>query len=96
MKTRIFLKRDDNDELAIEYIKATTRRENGRISAQTGHINKTGVPKEAQDNVLSNGTSGRHQTPTGRLMGQDTVSMGFFLSVLVFLKPSGIDMKRNL
>jgi hypothetical protein len=53
--------------------------ENGRISAHTGHINKTRVPKEAQDDALSNGTTGDRQTSTGRPTRGDVVRMTVFL-----------------
>ena len=39
----------------------------------TGHINKTRVPKEAQDDALSNGTTGDRQTSTGRPTRGDVV-----------------------
>ena len=41
-------------------------------------MNKTGVPKEAQDDALSNGTTGGRQTPTGRPTRGDVVRMTVF------------------
>jgi len=43
-----------------------------------GRMNKTGVPKEAQDDALSNGTTGGRQTPTGRPTRGDVVRMTVF------------------
>jgi hypothetical protein len=55
--------------------RSTRRCSNGRISAHTGRINKTRVPKEAQDDALSNGTTGDRQTSTGRPTRGDVVRM---------------------
>ena len=41
-------------------------------------MNKTGVPKEAQDDALSNGTTGGRQTPTVRPTRGDVVRMTVF------------------
>ena len=59
--------------------RSTRRCSNGRISAHTGRINKTRVPKEAQDDALSNGTTGDRQTSTGRPTRGDVVRMTVFL-----------------
>jgi len=47
-------------------------------------MNKTGVPKEAQDDALSNGTTGGHQTSTGRPTRGNVVRMTVFF-VFVWL-----------
>ena len=48
----------------VEGIPPIRRRENGCFSAHTGRINKNGVPKEAQDNALSNNISGAVAAPS--------------------------------
>jgi hypothetical protein len=48
-------------------------------------MNKTGVRKEAQDDALSNGTTGGRQTPTGRpTRGNVAPMMVFFVFVRVW------------
>ncbi len=47
-----------------------SRRENGRISAHKQAKEKSGVPKEAQDDGLSNGISGGRQILPRRPTGQ--------------------------
>jgi hypothetical protein len=47
-----------------------SRRETGRISAHKHATDKSGVPKEAQDNGLSAGMSYGRQTPPRRPSGQ--------------------------
>ena len=66
--------------------RSTRRCSNGRISAHTGHINKTRVPKEAQDDALSNGTTGDRQTSTGRPTRGDVVRMTVLSSFSVVRK----------
>jgi hypothetical protein len=55
---------------------------NGPISAHTGPMDKSRVPKEAQDDALSNGMSGGHPTPPGRPTGDDAAPRVIFFCVL--------------
>ena len=48
-----------------------SRQENGRISAHKRATDKSGVPKEAQDNGLSAGMSYGRQTPPRRPSGRE-------------------------
>ena len=50
--------------------------ENGRISAHTRPIDKSGVPKEAQDDAPSYDTSGGRRTPPWRPTGGDDGASG--------------------
>ena len=61
------------------------RRGNGRFSAHTGHMDKSGVPKEAQDDALSDGMTGGRQTQPGRPTRGNVAPFTVFFFVFVFV-----------
>ena len=61
------------------------RRGNGRFSAHTGRMDKNGVPKEAQDDALSDDTTGGRQTPAGRPTRGNVAPFTVFFFVFVFV-----------
>jgi hypothetical protein len=60
-------------------------RGDGCIFAHTRPIDKSGVPKEAQDDALSDGMSGDHQTPPGRPTKDDAASIAYLFLAAVLL-----------
>ena len=74
--------------MAPKYVAQTG---NGCISEHTHAIDKSGVPKEAQDDALSDGVSGSHQTPPERPTKDDAASMAYlFLAPYFFVKTKSV------